>query len=203
MPPAQRRPQALQRTWLGGRGNGHLGLSLRAGGLLGPSPALEAGERFPWPGPGLSCTPLSIVEPGKGSQTLISVPPLKGYRQKDYFIATQGPLAHTVEDFWRMVWEWKCHTVVMLTEVQEREQVRDARHPAPCGGLPRTHGAPGGPPPPTGPTPWQLSAAEATGTGEGARLEMKEVPLLLSHDRPLAFALSRHFISPILTVFKT
>ena len=130
----------------------------------------------------------------KGSQTLISVPPLKGYRQKDYFIATQGPLAHTVEDFWRMVWEWKCHTVVMLTEVQEREQVRDARRPAPCGGLPRTHSTLGGPPPPTGPTPWQPSAAEATGTGEGARLETKEAPLLLSRDRPLAFALSRHFI---------
>lgn len=51
---------------------------------------------------------------------------MKGYRQKDYFIATQGPLAHTVEDFWRMVWEWKCHTIVMLTEVQEREQVSAA-----------------------------------------------------------------------------
>lgn len=38
-------------------------------------------------------------------------------------MATQGPLAHTVEDFWRMVWEWKSHTIVMLTEVQEREQV--------------------------------------------------------------------------------
>ncbi|NWX83098.1 PTPRE phosphatase, partial [Nothoprocta pentlandii] len=47
---------------------------------------------------------------------------IDGYRQKDYFIATQGPLPHTVEDFWRMVWEWKCHTVVMLTELQEREQ---------------------------------------------------------------------------------
>ena len=47
----------------------------------------------------------------------------QGYRQKDYFIATQGPLPHTVEDFWRMVWEWKCHTIVMLTEVLEREQV--------------------------------------------------------------------------------
>uniref|UniRef100_A0A3Q1H533 Tyrosine-protein phosphatase non-receptor type 20 n=1 Tax=Anabas testudineus TaxID=64144 RepID=A0A3Q1H533_ANATE len=40
----------------------------------------------------------------------------------DYYIATQGPLQHTVEDFWRMVWEWKCHSIVMLTEVQEREQ---------------------------------------------------------------------------------
>lgn len=47
----------------------------------------------------------------------------QGYRQKDYFIATQGPLPHTVEDFWRMVWEWKCHSIVMLTELQEREQV--------------------------------------------------------------------------------
>lgn len=48
---------------------------------------------------------------------------LQGYRQKDYFIATQGPLSHTVEDFWRMVWEWRCHSIVMLTELKEREQV--------------------------------------------------------------------------------
>ncbi|XP_075889566.1 receptor-type tyrosine-protein phosphatase epsilon isoform X2 [Nelusetta ayraudi] len=47
---------------------------------------------------------------------------IDGYRQKDYYIATQGPLPHTVEDFWRMVWEWKCHSIVMLTELQEREQ---------------------------------------------------------------------------------
>lgn len=64
------------------------------------------------------------VERG-GSQPVTALcPPRQGYRQKDYFIATQGPLAHTVEDFWRMVWEWRCHTIVMLTEVQEREQVR-------------------------------------------------------------------------------
>lgn len=69
----------------------------------------------PWP----SAVSLSPCDPGLFPQ---------GYRQKDYFIATQGPLPHTVEDFWRMVWEWKCHTIVMLTEVQEREQVR--AHPA-------------------------------------------------------------------------
>lgn len=51
----------------------------------------------------------------------------QGYRQKDYFIATQGPLTHTVDDFWRMVWEWKCHSIVMLTELQEREQVSRRR----------------------------------------------------------------------------
>ncbi|XP_056677042.1 receptor-type tyrosine-protein phosphatase epsilon-like [Monodelphis domestica] len=47
---------------------------------------------------------------------------IDSYRQKDYFITTQGPLPHTVEDFWRMVWEWKCHTILMLMEVQECEQ---------------------------------------------------------------------------------
>uniref|UniRef100_A0A8C7KPK5 Receptor-type tyrosine-protein phosphatase epsilon n=1 Tax=Oncorhynchus kisutch TaxID=8019 RepID=A0A8C7KPK5_ONCKI len=47
---------------------------------------------------------------------------IDGYRQKDYFIATQGPLSHTVEDFWRMVWEYRCHCIVMLTELKEREQ---------------------------------------------------------------------------------
>lgn len=52
----------------------------------------------------------------------------QGYRQKDYFIATQGPLPHTLEDFWRMVWEWKCHSIVMLTELQEREQVSGWSH---------------------------------------------------------------------------
>lgn len=60
---------------------------------------------------------------------------MQGYRQKDHFIATQGPLAHTVEDFWRMVWEWRCHTVVMLTEVQEREQVSSWDQGAARGGL--------------------------------------------------------------------
>ncbi|XP_056325824.1 receptor-type tyrosine-protein phosphatase epsilon isoform X2 [Danio aesculapii] len=47
---------------------------------------------------------------------------IDGYRQKDYYIATQGPLVHTVDDFWRMAWERKCHSIVMLTELQERDQ---------------------------------------------------------------------------------
>ncbi|KAG7327907.1 hypothetical protein KOW79_007851 [Hemibagrus wyckioides] len=51
-----------------------------------------------------------------------------GYRQKDYFIATHSTLAHTVQDFWRMVWEWKCHSIVMLTELKEREQEKCVRY---------------------------------------------------------------------------
>ncbi|TRY56491.1 hypothetical protein DNTS_008781 [Danionella cerebrum] len=52
---------------------------------------------------------------------------IDGYRQKDYFIATQGPLSQTVDDFWRMAWEWKCHSIVMLTELQERDQEKQTR----------------------------------------------------------------------------
>ncbi|MEJ1273707.1 hypothetical protein NN561_004578 [Cricetulus griseus] len=66
--------------------------------------------------------PRAVVRACGGGSSPLTSASLKGYRQKDYFMATQGPLAHTVEDFWRMVWEWKSHTIVMLTEVQEREQ---------------------------------------------------------------------------------
>uniref|UniRef100_A0A8C1I958 Receptor-type tyrosine-protein phosphatase epsilon n=1 Tax=Cyprinus carpio TaxID=7962 RepID=A0A8C1I958_CYPCA len=60
---------------------------------------------------------------------------IDGYRQKDYFIATQAPLAHTVQDFWRMVWEWKCHSIVMLTELKEREQEKCVRYWPPEGSV--------------------------------------------------------------------
>ncbi|KAL7861389.1 hypothetical protein SRHO_G00128300 [Serrasalmus rhombeus] len=62
------------------------------------------------------------VKRGQEFTDYINASFIDGYRQKDYFIATQGPLAHTVQDFWRMVWEWKCHSIVILTELKEREQ---------------------------------------------------------------------------------
>ncbi|XP_046885181.1 receptor-type tyrosine-protein phosphatase epsilon-like [Hypomesus transpacificus] len=62
------------------------------------------------------------VKRGQEFTDYINASFIDGYRQKDHFIATQGPLQHTVEDFWRMVWEWRCHSIVMLTELKEREQ---------------------------------------------------------------------------------
>lgn len=62
---------------------------------------------------------------------------MSAYRQQKAYIATQGPLAETTEDFWRMLWENNSTIVVMLTKLREmgrvgykhtRMQTFDLRH---------------------------------------------------------------------------
>jgi netrin-G3 ligand len=49
---------------------------------------------------------------------------IRGYKNSSKsYIATQGPLHWTVCDFWRMVWEQKCSTIVMVTNLEERGMV--------------------------------------------------------------------------------
>ena len=42
-----------------------------------------------------------------------------GYKYRRAYVATQAPLAETVEDFWRMLWEHNSTLVVMLTKLRE------------------------------------------------------------------------------------
>ncbi|CAK8684490.1 unnamed protein product [Clavelina lepadiformis] len=49
---------------------------------------------------------------------------IPGYNQEKDFIATQGPLPTTKEDFWRMIWEQNSRTIVMLTQIVEGERVK-------------------------------------------------------------------------------
>ncbi|XP_076804805.1 receptor-type tyrosine-protein phosphatase beta-like [Clavelina lepadiformis] len=51
---------------------------------------------------------------------------VSGYRGKNEFIATQGPLPTTIKEFWRMVWEQRCATIVMLTQIAEAGRVKCA-----------------------------------------------------------------------------
>ena len=49
---------------------------------------------------------------------------MQGYKLKNAFIATQGPVPDSVPDFWRMVWEQNSATIVMVTNLEERGRVR-------------------------------------------------------------------------------
>jgi netrin-G3 ligand len=44
---------------------------------------------------------------------------IDGYKYRSAYIATQGPLPETTEDFWRMLWEHNSNIVVILTKLKE------------------------------------------------------------------------------------
>ena len=48
---------------------------------------------------------------------------IDGYRYRNAYVATQGPLNETVEDFWRMLWEHNSTIVVMLSKLREMGRV--------------------------------------------------------------------------------
>lgn len=47
----------------------------------------------------------------------------QGYQQRHQYIVTQGPLKDTVDDFWRMVWEHRASTIMMLCQLEEKGKV--------------------------------------------------------------------------------
>ncbi|KAM9757815.1 receptor-type tyrosine-protein phosphatase alpha [Menidia menidia] len=68
------------------------------------------------------------VKRGEENTDYVNASFIDGYRQKDAYMASQGPLQHTIEDFWRMIWEWRSCSIVMLTELEERGQEKCAQY---------------------------------------------------------------------------
>lgn len=66
---------------------------------------------------------LSIIH-GSPYDDYINANYMPGYNSKKEFIAAQGPLPTTVNEFWRMIWEKNVRTVVMLTRCNEQGRVK-------------------------------------------------------------------------------
>uniref|UniRef100_A0A8C7HR99 protein-tyrosine-phosphatase n=1 Tax=Oncorhynchus kisutch TaxID=8019 RepID=A0A8C7HR99_ONCKI len=49
---------------------------------------------------------------------------IPGYKSPREYIATQGPLPETRNDFWNMILQQKSHIIVMLTQCNERRRVK-------------------------------------------------------------------------------
>ena len=48
---------------------------------------------------------------------------LQGYKQRNAYLVTQGPLKNTVNDLWRMIWEFKSRAIVLLCNaIEEGEE---------------------------------------------------------------------------------
>ncbi|KAL5968121.1 Receptor-type tyrosine-protein phosphatase T [Taenia solium] len=50
---------------------------------------------------------------------------LLGQEQERKYIATQGPNMKTISDFWRMIWQYNCQCIVMVTSLFEHARTWD------------------------------------------------------------------------------
>ena len=65
-----------------------------------------------------------ILDAEDGETDYINATYVKGYSSRIEYISTQGPTEQTCFDFWRMVWQFSCENIIMLTKLVENEVVK-------------------------------------------------------------------------------
>ncbi|XP_055926868.1 tyrosine-protein phosphatase 99A-like isoform X1 [Argiope bruennichi] len=60
-------------------------------------------------------------KPGKDGSDYINASFFQGFNKLNEFIITQHPTSDTIPDFWQMIWDHNCQTIVMLSFVDEKE----------------------------------------------------------------------------------
>lgn len=74
-----------------------------------------------------------IIRGGVSAQSLqqsdyIHANYVDGYKQKNAYISTQGPLDETIEDFWRMIWQQSVLVIAMTTKCYEQRKLKCAQY---------------------------------------------------------------------------
>ncbi|XP_077067511.1 receptor-type tyrosine-protein phosphatase eta [Siphateles boraxobius] len=70
------------------------------------------------------CSRVRLSMCGNPFDDYINANYIPGYNSRKEFIAAQGPLPVTVNEYWRMIWEKNVYTVVMLTRCNEQGRVK-------------------------------------------------------------------------------
>ncbi|XP_063402382.1 tyrosine-protein phosphatase 10D-like [Mytilus trossulus] len=67
---------------------------------------------------------LPLEDDDEQASTFINANYIPGYKSQREYIASQGPIPSTIDDFWRMVWEQSVSIIVMLTLAKEDGRIK-------------------------------------------------------------------------------